>query len=312
MSEVMSQRRVAASNSGCGRSMRYDIALSAIRRWWKLATPLGLLLAAVAAAVIFVSYQPTYTAEVWLIIRNRQDHLLGSAGLEDQGNFIANQIELMRSPPIINPVASIPAVAKTPEIARERDPASAIKRQVKIFPRGQSEYFVVQFRSVDPESAALISNEIAQAYLEEQRRTQGFRANEILKLLRQELSQQQIIVEQARAAWYAEYTNAVGMAPDVVLASPRTTRLVTESGVEAALLTQLTNAEVECLLVGVSLGYQEAQPPIEPSSAEIEQAQRNNAELSGLESALAELASKLQGYKNVAADPSTNKRFQEL
>ena len=32
----------------------------------------------------------------------------------------------------------------------------------------------------------------------------------------------------------------------------------------------------------------------------------------GLESALAELASKIQGYKNVAADPSTNRRFQEL
>src|SRR3954453_22677953 len=162
MGEVMTQRRIAAANSGRDQSMKFDIALCAIRRWWKLATPLAILLAAAAAAVILLSYKPTYTAEVWLIIRNRQDHLLGSSGLEDQGNFIANQIELTRSPPIINPVASIPAVAKTPEVARERDPASAIKRQIKIFPRGQSEYFVVQFRSVHPESAALIPNEIAQ------------------------------------------------------------------------------------------------------------------------------------------------------
>jgi capsular exopolysaccharide synthesis family protein len=312
VSEVINQRRSAPAGSAGGQSMNYQIALCAIRRWWKIATPLSLLLAAVAAAIVFVTYKPTYTGEAWLIIRNRQDHLLGGPGTDDHGNFIANQIEMMRSPPIVNPVAANAAVAKTPEIAGERDPVLAIKRQVKIFPRGQSEYFVVQFKSVDPQSAALIPNELAEAYLQEQHRTQGFRTGEILKLLRQELAQQQTVVEQARAAWYTEYTNAVGIAPDVVLSSPRTTKVVTEPGVEAALLTQLTNAEVESLLVGVSLGYQESQPPLEPSAAQVEQALKSDTELSRLESSIAELAPKIQEYKNVAAGQIASKRLEEL
>jgi polysaccharide biosynthesis transport protein len=312
MSEVMSQRQATAATSGSGMSIKYHTTMCAVRRWWKFATPVGLLLAALAGTVVFLSYEPTYTAEVWLIIRNRQDQLLGGPVLPEQGNFVANQIEMMRSPPIVNPVASIPAVAMTPEIASQPDPAVAIKRQVKIFPRGQSEYFVVQFRSIDPESAALIPNEIARAYLDEQRRSEGFRTSEIVTLLHQELNQQQAVVEQARAAWYAEYTNAVGIAPDVVLTSSRTTKVVTQSGVESALLTQLTNAEVECLLVGVSLGYHESQKPAEPNPLEIEQALRGDAELGKLESALTELAPKIREYKSVAAGPAANKRLEEL
>jgi polysaccharide biosynthesis transport protein len=312
MSEVISPLRAPAATSAGGPFIKYHIALCAVRRWWKLATPVSLLFAALAGAVVFLSYKPTYTAEAWLTIRHRQDHLLGGPGPQDHGNFIANQIEMMRSPPIVNPVAAIPEVAKTPEIACERDPVLALKRQVKIFPRGQSEYFVVQFRSIDPESAALVPNEIARAYLEEQRQGEGFRGTEILKLLHQELSQQQTLVEQARAAWYTEYTNAVGIAPDVVLTSQRTTKVVTESGVEAALLTQLTNAEVESLLVGVSLNYHEAQTPTEPNPAEIEQSLRKDADLGRLESAVTELTRKIQEYKSVAAGPVANQRLSEL
>src|SRR5688500_17451070 len=147
-------RSTAATASG--PSLKVQIALSAIRRWWKVVIPLGLLLAVAAGAGVQMTFTPTYTGEVWLSIRDRKDNLLGGSVGEDPGKFISNQIEMMRSPPIVNPVAAIPAVAKTPEIARELDPVQALKRLVKIYPRGQSEYFVVQFTSTSPPSAALI------------------------------------------------------------------------------------------------------------------------------------------------------------
>jgi capsular exopolysaccharide synthesis family protein len=305
------QAKTSAPASGA-QSLKLQIVLCAVRRWWKVAVPLGLLLAAAAGAAVHFTFVPTYTAEVWLIIRDRKDHLLGGGGGEDPGKFIANQIEMMHSPPIVNPVAAIPAVAATPEIAAALDPVQALKQQVKIYPRGQSEYFVVQFSSTDPHSAALIPNEIAKAYLDVQRRTEGFRASELMKLLDHELGQQQILVEQARAAWYNEYTSAVGISPDLVLASQKTTRVIAESGVEAALLTQLTNAEVECLLVGVSIGYQEKQPPSEPTPSEVEAQVASDPEIKRLAFVRAELASLVEEYRNTASGAAAIKRLREL
>src|SRR5688500_17281132 len=138
MSELH-QHRMADTARG-NQALKYQIALSALRRWWKVATPLGVLLAVEAGASVYLTTHPKYTAEVWLIIRDRQDHLLDGTGREDPVRFIANQIEMMRSPPVINAVAAIPAVAKTPEIERAVDPVQALKRRVKIVPRGQSEY----------------------------------------------------------------------------------------------------------------------------------------------------------------------------
>ena len=311
MSDLLQQQRVAAGAAGGGQAWKYQLALTALRRWWLVATPLGLLLSIITGAAIYLTTHPKYTGEAWLIIRDRPDHLLDGTGREDPVRFIANQMEMMRSPPILNPVAAIPAVAQTPEIQREADPVQALKRQVKIL-RGQSEYFVVQFTSTDPASAALIPNEISKAYLEVQRRAAGLRSDELLELLNHELSQQQIAVERARAAWYEEYTNAVGIAPDVVLDTARTTKLVAESGVEAALMTQLTNAEVESMLVDVNLRYQEAQVPVAPAPSDIEHHVQNDPHLKRLESSLTELEGRIQEYKKLATSAATSQRFQEL
>jgi len=305
-------RAASPSGPGGGQQFGYHTVLSALRCWWKIATPLGLLLAAISGAVTYFLSDPVYTAEVWLIIRERQDHLLDLISREDPKKFIANQIEMMRSPPIINPVAAIPAVANTPEIAREVDPGQAIKRQINISPKGQSEYFVVQFTSKDPQSAALIPNEIAKAYLELQRRTEGFRSNELIKLLNDELGQQQGVVEQARSAWYNEYKSALGIAPEEVQLHNQVAKLVTAPGIESALQTQLLNAEVELMLLDVQIRYLEAQPPGKPTPWELEQYIQNDPKILRLQAIRTQLEPKIQDHKKVSANPETNPLLREL
>src|SRR6266481_2365508 len=284
----------APSSSRGGQPFSYHTILSALRCWWKLAMPLGIFLAMIAGAVVFFISDPTYTAEVWLIIRDRQDQLLDLVSREDPKKFIANQIEMMRSPPIINPVAAIPQVAKTPEIAREVDPVQAIKRQISIVPKGQSEYFVVRFTSADPKCAALIPNEIAKAYLELQQRTEGFRTNEMIKLLNDELSQQQGVVEQNRSVWYSEYKNALGIAPEEVQLHNQAAKIVTAPGIESALQNQLLNAEVELVLLDVRIRFEESQPAAKPTPMEIERFIQNDPRIQRLQATRAGLEPKIK------------------
>ena len=53
------------------------------------------------------------------------------------------------------------------------------------------------------------------------------------------------LVEQARSAWYNEYKNALGIAPEEVQLHSPSAKLITIPAVESALQTQLLNAEVE-------------------------------------------------------------------
>jgi polysaccharide biosynthesis transport protein len=286
--------------SGGGPQFDYNTVLHALRRWWLLAAPLGLVLATVAAATVYLITPKKYTAEAWLIIRDRSDYLLELLAREDPRKFLSNQIEMMRSPPILNPVAAIPAVANTPEIASESDPVQALKQKIEIVPKGISEFFVIRFTSSDPKSAALIPNEIAKAYLEMHRRTEGFRSNELIKLLNEELIQQQGVVEQARTAWYEEYKNVLGIAPDDVQLVNQSSRVAEPPAIETALQTQRLNAEVELALLDVQVRFQEAQPISKPTPAEFDQTIRNDRKIVQIESALAELDLMIEAYRDKA------------
>jgi len=45
--------------------------LNALRRWWLIATPLALLLATIAGAVVYLLFEPVYEAAAWFKIEER-------------------------------------------------------------------------------------------------------------------------------------------------------------------------------------------------------------------------------------------------
>src|SRR5690242_4887523 len=87
--------------------------LTAARCWWHIALPVGLLLALAAATIMYYVTPPTYTAQAWLYIREQRPILVTNAIQEDPRKFRFNQIELMKSPPILGPVTSNPLVVNT-------------------------------------------------------------------------------------------------------------------------------------------------------------------------------------------------------
>ena len=127
-----------------------QMLLAALRYWWKIATPLAILLMIVAALAIALVAQPKYTASAWLIIREKPEYLLNPQATDDPRKFVQNQMELMRSPPVIDPVANQPKISSAPELAGRGDPADRLRRLLKIRAKGQSDFFVIEFTSEKP------------------------------------------------------------------------------------------------------------------------------------------------------------------
>src|SRR6476469_10897091 len=89
----------------------YQSVLGALRCWWKAAMPIGLILAASSGLAMIYFSQPEYTAATWIQIRERPDMLLPHASAEDPPKYVQNQLELIKSPLVLESVVAIPAVA---------------------------------------------------------------------------------------------------------------------------------------------------------------------------------------------------------
>src|SRR5262245_24169757 len=196
-SQELSLPRPESEEDSAGSPFDVQIVLTALRYWWKLAVPAALCLAVVAVLAVLCFSRPKYTAAAWLIIREKPEYLLNPQVMEDPRRFVQNQMELIRSPPVIDPVANKPDVFATPELVGG-DAAERLRRLLKIQSKGQSDFFVIEFTSVEPQKAALVVNEVAKAYLLLQDRDVSKRMDVTLARLEKQRAAQQQAIEELR------------------------------------------------------------------------------------------------------------------
>jgi capsular exopolysaccharide synthesis family protein len=154
----------------------------AMRCWWKAVIPAALGCALLAAGTVFLLQKPRYTADAWLLIKNKPDVILREIDSGSQ-RFIQNQLEIIRSPRLLGPLASNPEIASTPELRYEQDIPRTLAKLLKTTPRGDSDIYVVSFTSSSPKHAELIVREVVDAYLAFNRKLDTEQQNQILRLL---------------------------------------------------------------------------------------------------------------------------------
>src|ERR1041384_5507882 len=96
-----------APGSGLAPFTVYTL-LIALRCWWKIATPIALLLAVGAGAIAYYLHKPTYTSDAWLLIKEKPDVILRSLDTESR-RFIENHMEIIRSPRLLSKLTQKPA-----------------------------------------------------------------------------------------------------------------------------------------------------------------------------------------------------------
>jgi capsular exopolysaccharide synthesis family protein len=306
--------RIAAKPSDAGGQTGLNVhtVLNALRCWWKLAAPIGLVLAVAAGLAVKQLVKPTYTAATWIEIRERGDYLLSAAGPEDPRKFVQNQLELMKSPLVLDSVAAIPAIASTPEIADGGEPALALRRLLRIRAQGQSDFFVIEFTSVSPEKAALITREVAKSYLKVHRSTLSSRYEQTVSLLEDLQRTQHGVVQKHRDDVQGLTQKLTGKDP--FAAEVEGKKLLAQDPLvemKSLLLTQ----QVKNHYLSMDLQAEKeqlAKQSFAPSPAEVERRVAAHPTIGQLEKDLADLQLKAKGYEATSKRLDTDPLYKSI
>jgi len=165
------------------RTVTLRFTLNALGRWWKVALPIGLLLAGLAGGVVWMLFEPKYEASAWLRIREVAPKIAFPLQQDRgySGRFVQTQIELMRSPLVLSRM--LEDVGHVPELARQEDKVRWLQKSLVIRPVGQSELYTVSIPMSDPEDSRQVVNAVVSAYQNLQKTDEAQQLELTLKLL---------------------------------------------------------------------------------------------------------------------------------
>jgi capsular exopolysaccharide synthesis family protein len=160
---------------------------STLRRWWMIATPISLVLAAISAALVFWFFEPSFEAAAWLRMEESTPFLAFETKNEGRSKvFFQTQIETIRSPLVLGPVIKRPEIARVPEIAHRLDKVAWLAKQIKVVSVGDSELFRIVYCNPDPKAAADIVNAVTESYFAVRDQNEAGRNQRVIDMLSEE------------------------------------------------------------------------------------------------------------------------------
>ncbi len=299
------------SEENASAALDLPILLSAVQYWWRIAAPLAVVLAIVAVGLVAFLSKPKYTASSWLIIREKPEYLLNPHVMEDPRKFVQNQMELMRSPPVIDPVANKPEVFATPELATG-DPAEGLRRLLKVRSQGQSDFFVIEFTSVMPQKSALVVNEVAKAYLLLQDRDLSRRMEATITRLEKQRADQQQLIERLRDQVQEKTKTLTGVDPFATKAPG------TQIGIQDSLnplQSQIVDAEIEHAMTAAQVGAEEEllkKQVFDVPATEVEARVQTLPEIVQIRRRIGEELARIQEHERTSVNVTKNQGYQLL
>jgi capsular exopolysaccharide synthesis family protein len=135
--------------------------------WWKILA-IWVVLTAGLVYGIQVRVKPVYEAFSVLRVEPGKQRDLFNLGLnsDDQfERFLKTQVEMIRSPSVINAVLANRDVAATAVVREAADPAAELLGRLQAYVKGETHLIQVSMTLQNPKEAALIVNEVVKAYL---------------------------------------------------------------------------------------------------------------------------------------------------
>jgi capsular exopolysaccharide synthesis family protein len=157
-------------------------------QWWYIAIPLGAILSCIAAILVFILFTPVYRASAVVQIASRAPYIAyeaEEAPLTTE-EFVETQVELLRSPIVIETVLSDSEISEMPEVKEQSNPIDWLVSRVKIDQVGNSELYRVALSDQDADIAAKLVNAIIDAYFNVRSRDDNSRTDRVVQLLQDE------------------------------------------------------------------------------------------------------------------------------
>ncbi len=155
-------------------------------RWWAPAAFLGLLLGAAGAGLVWRLFEPEYEALAWLKIDAHPTHLAFKDSGQNSDSFMLTQLEILRSPLIMDTAVQRRELLLLPEIQARSAPAEWLAREIGVRQVGKSELLQVSFEHPDPATSAAIVNGVVDSYMDLQVQQSERHTRHVIQLLEEE------------------------------------------------------------------------------------------------------------------------------
>ena len=136
----------------------------ALRRRWPIATAIGLVFALVAAPAAWFLLPQGYEAVAWLRVRSNSGSFSGQ-GDRDYDQYRKTQLQLIKSPFVLNAALRRPGIAGLAAVKEETDPLGWLANKIQVAAPAESEVVQIRLRGSDPREITQIVNAVTQAYL---------------------------------------------------------------------------------------------------------------------------------------------------
>jgi succinoglycan biosynthesis transport protein ExoP len=140
--------------------------IHALRRRWLPALALGLLTGIAVAVPVWLFLPRGYEAVVWLRIRS-SGTLLSEGRSAEYDAYRKTQLQLLRSPVVLNAALRKPGISSLRMITEQDDPQAWLARTIEPVVQGDSEVMQLKFRGAVAEETAKILNAITSCYLDD-------------------------------------------------------------------------------------------------------------------------------------------------
>jgi len=162
--EPISDPRKAAPR-GLADMLGITALMQMMRRRVMLMTVVGLIAAAAAFAFLMLR-TPTYSATALLIVNPRQE-VTAQAAIRGEASGIDSEIELLRSPALMNNLATALGLQNEGE-AMTAEMIDDLSDSISVRQRGATYVVEISARSTNPQRAQLIANTYADVYIASQ------------------------------------------------------------------------------------------------------------------------------------------------
>ena len=214
--------------------------LHTARRWWKVATPLGLLLGGLAAAAVWYFFVPQFMATRWIQIRDQSPYIV-FAPSTDGTRYSRTQMGIITNRIVLDPVVARPEIARLGELQGVPSPADWLGSRIQTTSINGSELHSVSFEGPNPDHAVKIVNAVVEEYIKVQREEGEDKSKEIQDKLRFELQRRKSDVQLLRE----EVAAAAKLIADQQMVVPGLRTLVELPSQFALLQSELTTLEVD-------------------------------------------------------------------
>jgi len=139
----------------------------AIKRCWKWAFFLGLILASLGATATWMFYPVKYEATAWIFAYSQVPYTVFQTpeGRGDYANFLATQFARIRSPQLLAEALTDPQLSQVQELHKQKDQIKWLQKNIVVKQQGQSEYFTISYSDARPADALAVATAVTDAYL---------------------------------------------------------------------------------------------------------------------------------------------------